>query len=1267
MANKSRALKRLGAAGVGACTLIATPYLGFTSPAMADTTNAAFFAPFTVTTVSSRPDGTDSTVRLVADAPATTATVDFTYQIGAATPVLIATDGARPYLTDWNTVSLAGPVTLRAVAKTAGGVVLSTATSAVTIDNNAATVNITSTAATTSANGSVGRFKANDTVAVSGTTSTGYAGTVDVADISGTVAGPADLAARVPATVLADGTWSAIVPVTGASLGTPALPTPQTAALNARTTGASATDETEPASIYDQAITTVTATPSPLLTTPGTTAVETDEKVPVTVTVLDQNGKPVGGAIVASDVNQNNAVDAGIDDATTTNALGVATLQVPRTVAGTRNVDIIANQTNASLAAGIYDSSAGDKKITVVQTSAAPVATTATFTAVDTAPAPVPPGVTNVPAFPATETSFSTAEALPTARLSIKDQNGANVPDGTPVLYSVTFNPDENGPDVPANTVRTPLAPLNSTANTVGGNIDIPVAGAEGTYTINAFVNRDGDLAQSAGDLVATTTFTFDQAKLTFDSGNTGQAEAGAAAGTTRSLTYALDNGTPLDGRAINVAVSSAATPASSRAILSTTQPATASRISDISATVVTDAAGKGAVALTDPVTLVDEDGSAVTPNVQQQEDVTLTATALRPRAGAVAGQNTATTVVRFIRGASPAELRVDAVNGVFGGTTATPGRPVDVTLSVDNFFDGSNADTGTNLSGLPVTLTTDKGYFTQATDATPSDSSVDNTGELQPATAPTAPGAPVGAYTPVAGAYTLISSDNGSTPPSLGGLATGQVRFTLAIDRDAGFDDDGLVTATVKATVGGVTRDIKVVFSTDENATTVVPATPGAAAVSYDGAAALNPSATDPLVITPIPAAESLVNRSANADNPGFQIRRKDAFGNLVSESNALSVNIGNLSTGSVDSSYTADIDPTFTVSSGLSGFQVTGPELTRSQTITATDTAATRTYADSDGVASGFQFSRTAPIAQTTGTLAISDTQDITYYSPVVTAFTYSFASTPGNTVPVNTAVNTVVTVKDSHLNPVQGLNANFFRSGPFLGSADQTGTGGGFTDNTGRRGFTFTSPAPGRAVVTVVVTNSGIELGRGVQNVDFTAGVVPSGTPVITLPRVIFPRVGVPYLFSGTGTPGRVVGIVGDKAGPEGPKFIKYLLIPANGKWSFVAVGSNDYRFYAQVGSSKSNAITQLVQPTVAGPRVRTVARGSRVNLTGRGAPGTSFVMGLHKAGTAGGFTIKRNILVRSNGTWALGFNPGASYTFVVKRAGGPLSATYTIVAR
>lgn len=178
-------------------------------------------------------------------------------------------------------------------------------------------------------------------------------------------------------------------------------------------------------------------------------------------------------------------------------------------------------------------------------------------------------------------------------------------------------------------------------------------------------------------------------------------------------------------------------------------------------------------------------------------------------------------------------------------------------------------------------------------------------------------------------------------------------------------------------------------------------------------------------------------------------------------------------------------------------------GTAQTGAQTLTASWAAPTTTF-------NTFAAGPPAVATYATGTKTVTDTVTINYYSPTEQAVV-TFSTTPSNSVDAGTVVTVSATVKDQFGNPIAGDNVTFVRSGPNPNNGTDCSATNGFspTNAQGQAGFSFTCNTPGTQVVTIVVTdNSGNELARGTQTIEFT-GTSTTGKHSIRLKLACFSR--------------------------------------------------------------------------------------------------------------------------------------------------------------
>ncbi len=521
--NSSSGIKRgLATTAVAALAVTGLPFLASSASAEPLTTGLGANAVDLVqptTDISGKNDGQNTTVRLTALGGSNVTSVRFEYALNGVTFQNIGTatrndDGA--FSLEWDSTAIAGApaVTLRA---TAVGPAAPDASS-VDVDGPFASNNTLDTVNLDPA-GAAGVFQApyaganGNFVIASGTTSSvnqnpdiqyyqSGAGQ-DTGTYAGTSQGYQSTAARGATT----GSFKKAVDISGYNFANP-----NQLLLKATTT----TDDAEAYTLYNQTITTVTATPD-------RTNVPNGQTTDVTVTVADQNGNPIYGARVSP--------STGGGAAQFTDVNGEATFAQG---GGTRFY-----YADATDAAG-YQANLGDKRsdnVTVTEFAQTPTSFDADFA--------------DGKAFDLDE--YQDGDIT----VTLVDQNGDPVaaPTGQNVQYYLVETPFDGSPAtqrVPA----TGQATATPTANPGEYTIDYN-AGAftdpEGSYDLFVSLSPDNfgnnGIAASRVD-----TFKAGDAEITYGSDTLN----GTAGGTvTATGTLALDDGTGLPGRRIALSYTS--------------------------------------------------------------------------------------------------------------------------------------------------------------------------------------------------------------------------------------------------------------------------------------------------------------------------------------------------------------------------------------------------------------------------------------------------------------------------------------------------------------------------------------------------------------------------------------------------------------------------------------------------------------------------------------------------------------------------------------
>jgi hypothetical protein len=755
--NRNVVKRGLATTAISALAVAGLPLLASSASANPLTTglgaNAVTFYSQFAGGVSAENDGTNSTVSLVVGGGTAVTSVQFqATALPGGTPVDIGSPVARNadgvFAFDWTPTFPAGTtnVVFSAVPNTGLPNTAVTAPKSVLSDATANTVELAS-------EGNRGVFQSPyvadagaEWVALTGTTSD--AGNVNISTLSSNPTQPAGTntttsTVTAPAT---KGAWAGAVDIDGYTYSGGAEP--NQIVFGAATTGPGATDDAEASSLYIQNIAAVTATAS-------STNLPTGGTANVTVTVKDQNGKPVANALVDYNTPDGADVDTLPDDSAgapkRTDGNGVATFPG----LGQGNYTFYANTT-----AEVATQSAGDIAATPV--------VLAEYTPVNTSL--VASTVSGGSDFDFDELTGPSDDFLAT----LKDQQGNPVA-GQPVEYSWHINPSGAGADT--DTAYTSAGNTNAQGQVA---IAFP-AGPAGSYTLNVRRPNVGGTGLLQGTPV---TVDVAESEITFDGG--AQVNAPVNGSVTVKGTLALVDGSgALGGRTVVVNYNTGGGDAS----FSTTQPAGTTRNSATQATAVTAADGTFSVSLTDP---------GVPPNVPPTSETgTLTAVATGLNTGdTTPGPADATDTIQ-VAFAQPATVgRIEIGTQVLapagtGITAAGPGVPVDLDITVRGTDGDADPTNDPKLGDVPVEVTVSKGFLSpnaETADALTLDAEQDDTGDLW-------------------GYFKNDGTDETVTTDDAPGVTQGTAGIVAAIEKDSDFDDDGLTSVTVTVKAGSVTE----------------------------------------------------------------------------------------------------------------------------------------------------------------------------------------------------------------------------------------------------------------------------------------------------------------------------------------------------------------------------------------------------------------------------------------------------------------------------
>jgi protocatechuate 3,4-dioxygenase beta subunit len=570
--------------------------------------------------------------------------------------------------------------------------------------------------------------------------------------------------------------------------------------------------------------------------------------------------------------------------------------------------------------------------------------------------------------------------------VQVKNQNGGNFDpnDVQDLRYYWVVTPFDGTPA----TQRVPATLTDEQAVEITpGKFQVPLptglTDESGTYELFAALEADG----GGNNAIASSkvlTIKAGEADITFDETSPESAVAGSEEVVDGQLV--LEDGTGLPGRSVVLTYTrgtgSDATP---DAGFVPAPPAAPSALT-LSKTVTTGADGSFTVTVDDPAEAAPAtQGTELGGNVDADSATT----------GANSDQ-----AVDFVSATPPADTTV-VITDITG---SKPGVATAVSTATVTTPDGIDGGTDRDpVVGQQVTVTIDKGFFTTGTEKVPS-----------------VFGADAGNLVNLGQSITLTTD------------ADGKVTFRTAIERDAGFDDDGLVKSTVTASAGTAS-------DTED--------------VDFNSAAPLN-GGTVEIALSPESEQDGPTDPAMVGDRVFFDVFVTDQFGNLVGGESVV-ITDNEEDTNIFTSPVASDFDDN-------GDFYVTASQAAQA-TITGTWSSDSYEYTNTTGTA--------APAADEPRT----GTADVEFYESVVT--TTTIESSPEGEVPVGTAVTETVTVLDQEGNPIQGVEVEFIRNGPGAGDGDANVVR--FTNAQGKAFYTFIGTQEGVANITATVTSDdGIE---------------------------------------------------------------------------------------------------------------------------------------------------------------------------------------------
>lgn len=1085
MSSTTRTLKRLGVGLVSGAMLLATPYVGVTTAFAATPSGPGSVAIVsqTTNTGSTLNDGTNNTVKI----SATVDNVPGTGQLAVAgvrfysqdtstptpgTPVLIGTDTTYPYSIEW--APAAGSYNEIAEAFASNGTVIDSDTKAVTIGGTLSSVHITSPTDGASIGQSGGFLVVSGTRSADLPAITVTARTRDNSNGALTAAGAGSTVIAGTPSPTTPNTWSTTVAVPACPAGAGTCDVIIDAVAVGSGVG-NTSDEAVEALLYDQTVTTFTVTPS-------TASRAVNQPATYTVTATDQSGNPVAGLTVVVTDNSGTATETPASGTTGTD--GTFKFVGQDSAAETTTYTVQSELNGASYQPGV------DFSRTATLVTYNPTAASATITAdPQKALYASQSEYTNSAGAAATDPSASNT---PVVDICSTDQNGNALANNAtpPANLIVTVTRSVTNPAAtPATTTSTAtVTPVQDTRTGKESCYVIPhaaaptTAGTYGSDTFNAYYENNGTPGYQAGSSdVTAASLTLNFAMLDIQGVNNTQAQQGDA--TTVSFTVVGADGTPFAGRKIALSQSGGSFSA-------TGQPTGTTYTSATSAVCTTDAAGRCSVVVSSPTTgtvTVTATDSITDATTKQIATGVTKSTAVSYRSQPVT-LTEADNLYPFCCNPASLIIRPTGGNDYVWFNYAQPGDAVKLYYQL---YDAN----GQPLRGVTTQVTLDHGFFTP-----------NCVGDVYTGctfTPAIADGNKVGNLKNLGSTITVTSDDNGI------------ILVTEAIGRDTEFDNDGYayVKTTISANGGTVDNgynqsgnEVNSNFneywygwSTDGDETGYNPYNGSSVELlSPDGSAA--PSGYFSDFNSPVRFITHIKDQFGNLARTTWNCDTVDdvqihVTGNAGVYSDSCGGGGTTKDTQDVGS-FTNNVRVNYLYNNSTSK---TGDPVT----VTATWPANVTTFKG----ASPATTPQTYTVQQTKSNK--TDSFSLNFYQVDLTALQYTFASTPGNTVPINTAVTTSVTVKDQKGNPVPGLCVDFIRSGP-NDTAGNSQTGGTLTgcqvdtNAQGKAGTSYSSGTPGTATVTAIVKDdNGNELSRGVQNVEFTKGTpTQTGSPSFTL---------------------------------------------------------------------------------------------------------------------------------------------------------------------
>ncbi len=576
--------------------------------------------------------------------------------------------------------------------------------------------------------------------------------------------------------------------------------------------------------------------------------------------------------------------------------------------------------------------------------------------------------------------------------------------------------------------IRVPATGTSTATTGADGKavIAFPTSAPSGEYKL--FVGVAADANGNGGitnDAVADLTVKSGQAKLTAAPAT----PQGAIAGTDASVTYtlALEDGTALADRKIAVSFERGTESAPGDGVAD-------AGIVDGTNIVLTKELttnGTGAISVTVDDKAETEQGSERGGNL----DV---ATAATPKIGN-AGASLNDHVINFNSDKSVGSVALSdgvIVNDDEG--VPMPGRPMKYTVTVLN-----DADTSANMGGKQVTVEFNAGKLFEVSGGNPvAESDTATYGDWK-----------------AAASQTTVTLDSNGVGTIIWGM-----------EREQGFDDDGMVAGNIKVSLAGKSDDDSKVFYSGNDINAINPTT--GQEISGGAVKPLNGGSVD--LAKAAKQQSTVLPKAAAGQSVFFDLVATDQFGNRVKQD--VAINDAN--------------SPAYFETNGL-----------------WSNTGAISQWAGQKPAVEAFSDEETdqtlranwiAPRStgeSNSSTEVVSDAtpETINWYEVDFAESTFTLTNdTVGNKAKVGAAVTETVIATDQEGQPISDLEVDFLRSGPNAQQGDVNSTD--WTDADGKATYNFVGDRAGEAHVSAVVSKGSTPVAKLADTVTFESTVTP-----------------------------------------------------------------------------------------------------------------------------------------------------------------------------